>query len=77
MLAEAIPDERRVELGDGISLDVGAVRVTWPKPAVRYVQSVKPAQIAQQDPELAERLGIRQKIGKPSKPKITVRADKL
>lgn len=76
-LAEAIPDERRVEVGEGITLDVGYVRVTWPKPAVRWSQSVKPATIAQTDPELAKRLGISQKLGKPAKPRITVRADRL
>jgi len=76
-LQTAIPDERRVEVGQGISIDVGSVRVTWPKPAVRCTQSVKPATILSTDPELAERLGIRQTIGKPSKPRITVRADKL
>lgn len=69
--------EFRKELGSGISVDFGFARVTWPKPASRWSMKAKPEEIAERDPDLAERLGIKQTIGNPSSPRITVRAEKL
>jgi hypothetical protein len=74
MLAAAFDDETRVRVGAPITLDVGAVRVTWGKPALRWVQSVRPEEIARTDATLAQRLGIAQVHSKPPMPRITVRA---
>lgn len=76
-LEGAFSPEVRRALGSGISLDVGFVRITWPKPAARWVQDIKPATIAAKDPELAKLLGIEQVVGAPSSPRITIRAEKL
>lgn len=70
---EAFTDEYRAELGSRITLDVGRVRVTWPKPSVRWVQRLKPAVVAERYPDIAAKLGIEQVQGKPGKPKVTLR----
>lgn len=51
----------------------GVVQVTWPKPARRWVQRVKPEQIARQRPDLAKDLGIEQVHSAPARP--TIRLD--
>lgn len=76
-LEDAFTADVRKSLGSGISLDLGFVRVTWPKPAARWTMKAKPEQIAKQQPELANLLGIEQVVGNPSAPRVTVRAEKL
>ena len=76
-LAGAFSDDLRRRNMRPISLDLGFVRVTWPKPTERWVQRVKPEAIARRDPELAEQSGIECKVGEPPAPKVTVRAEKL
>lgn len=76
-LAAAFDPAVRLAHGSGIVLDVGAVRVTWPKPSRRVVQRVKPADILRDNAALAKRLGISESFDKPRPPIITVRADKL
>ena len=73
-LADVFSPALRLQHGRGISLDVGTVRVTWPKPSERWTQRVKPEAIAARDPELAAELGIERKQDKPRAPVITVRA---
>lgn len=73
-LAEVFSPAMRVQHGRGISLDLGVLRVTWPKPGERWTQRVKPEAIAQRDPALAKALGIERKVDKPRPPVITVRA---
>jgi hypothetical protein len=55
------------------TLDVGTVRVTWPKASERWTQVVSAHDIALNMPELAERLGVERVVGNPPKPRITVR----
>lgn len=76
-LADAFSDDLRRRNMRPISLDLGFLRVTWPRPAERWVQRVKPAAIAKQDPALAERLGIECRHGDPLPPRITIRAEQL
>lgn len=76
-LALAFDPAVRQNLGSGIVLDVGAVRICWRKPAKRWTMKTKAEDIANQDPELAKRLGISSKVDKPSAPVITIHADKL
>lgn len=76
-LEGAFSADVRKALGSGISLDLGFARITWPKPAARWSMKTKPEEIAASNPELAGLLGIKQTIGAPSSPRITIRADKL
>lgn len=76
-LEEAFSPEDRKAMGNGISLDFGFVRVTWPKPAARWTMREKPERIARTNPELAQLLGIEQVVGNPSAPRITIRPEKL
>lgn len=50
----------------------GWLDVTWPRPALRWTQKVKPERIAARDPELAKRLGIEQATSAPAKPIIKI-----
>ena len=76
-LASTFDDELRRRLAAPITLDAGPVRITWGKPATRWVQDIKPEVIAKQDPELARRLGVHQETSKPPVPKITLRLQEI
>lgn len=76
-LADLFSDELRLRHMRPISLDLGFLRITWPKAPERWVQRVKPEAIAKRDPDLAEQLGIECKVGDPPAPKVTVRADQI
>jgi hypothetical protein len=76
-LESAFTADVRKAMTHGISLDLGFLRVTWPKPASRWSMTVKPEQIVDRNPELAKLLGITQSVGNPSAPRITIRAEKL
>lgn len=70
-LAGAYAAEDRA--GGTLRLDLpGVVAVTWPRPARRWTQRVKPERIAEMDPALARRLGIEQVTSAPAKPIIKV-----
>lgn len=58
------------------SIDTERVRVTWARGSRRWSQTMKPETIAEQDPELARKLGISQTVGDPPKPRITYRDNK-
>lgn len=45
-------------------------RVTLPKPAIYYTQRIKPAAILKQRPDLAQELGIEEKLKKASGPRV-------
>ncbi len=76
-LEDTFSAEYRKGLDSGISLDLGFVRVTWPKPASRWSMTAKLDRLAATNPELSKLLGIKQTIGNPSSPRITIRAEKL
>lgn len=76
-LAVTFEDDLRLRLAAAISLDAGPVRITWGKPATRWVQDVKPEVIAKQDPDLARKLGVHQETGKPPAPRITLRLQEI
>lgn len=76
-LENTFSPEFRKGLSNGISVDFGFARITWPKPASRWSMKVKPEEIAERHPELAQLLGVKQTIGNPSAPRITIRPEKL
>ena len=72
-LAGAFSEDVRKGLAQGITLDASFIRVTWPKPAERWNQRVKPKHIAARYPKMAATLGITLAVSKPSAPRITIR----
>lgn len=71
-LAAAFTAEERAAAGTLRLEAPGLLSVTWPKPAMRWVQQVKPERIHEMDPALAKRLGITQAASAPAKPTIKV-----
>lgn len=76
-LEGAFSSDLRRKLPDGISFDFGFALITWPKPSATWEMKVKAAEIQNRYPEMAQLLGVRQKIGNPSAPRVTIRAEKL
>jgi len=72
-LAQAFAPEVRKSLGGAITIDLGRIRFTWPKPTERWVQRIKPALIFKRRPDLAEELGIELVMDEPRAPIVTVR----
>ncbi|HAM58283.1 MAG TPA: hypothetical protein DCQ64_23875 [Candidatus Rokubacteria bacterium] len=75
--ATAFSDDVRRSVAAPISLEAGFLRITWGKAPDRWVQKIKPAEIAKRDPVLAEVLGILCVVGDPPKPRFTLRPEKL
>lgn len=76
VIAELLPPERRTEGEASVrwrTLLGKRLEVLWPAPKRLWKKDLKDEQIAARYPDIAKTIGLRQVIGSPEAPKLTVK----